>query len=90
MANLLDSCRAFAHGRRKVNLGDRAQSRQFRQLGVAEVGQRGDGADLALAAAVDRALSSNRMREQAAGYAARLQATDPPAVAAALLESLVR
>jgi hypothetical protein len=59
-------------------------------LGVAEVVQRGDGADLALAAAIDRALSSNRMREQAAGHAARLQATDPPAVAAALLESLVR
>ena len=58
-------------------------------LGVAEVVQRGDNAEAALAAAIDRALTSSNMRQAAAAQAQRLRRTDPPAVAASLLESLV-
>lgn len=71
-------------GRDQPGVAARAQA-----LGVAEVVQPGDGAEVALAAAVDRALSLNAMREQAAVHARRLQTTDPPTVAANLLESLV-
>ena len=71
-------------GRDQPGVAARAQA-----LGVAEVVQRGDGAGLALAAAVERVLSSNDMRERAAVHAARLAATDPPAAAADLLEALV-
>jgi UDP:flavonoid glycosyltransferase YjiC (YdhE family) len=59
-----------------------------RALGVAEVVPPGEGAAQALAAAIERALNSADMRHNAAAHAARLQATDPPAAAAALLESL--
>lgn len=56
-------------------------------LGTAVVVSREDGA-AALPAAIDRALSAAEMRESAAKHAARLQATDPPATAARLLEQL--
>ena len=59
-----------------------------RALGLAEVVQPGEGAEQALAAAIERALDSADMRRKAALHAARLQATDPPRVAAMLLESL--
>ena len=58
-------------------------------LGVAEVVPREEAAGGTLAAAVDRVLGSEEMRIMAAAQAARLRATDPPAVAAALLESLL-
>jgi UDP:flavonoid glycosyltransferase YjiC (YdhE family) len=58
-------------------------------LRVAEVVPRADASSDTLTAAVDRALRSETMRAAAAQHAARLQATDPPAVAAALLETLL-
>jgi len=58
-------------------------------LGVAEVVPREEAAGGTLAAAVDRVLGSEEMRIMAATQAARLRATDPPAVAAALLGSLL-
>jgi MGT family glycosyltransferase len=58
-------------------------------LGVAEVVPRQEASGEALAAAVDRALVSEEMRATAARHAARLQATDPSAVAATLIESLL-
>jgi UDP:flavonoid glycosyltransferase YjiC (YdhE family) len=57
-------------------------------LGVAEVVPRGEGAEAALAEAIERTLSSSDMKRSAAEHALRLQATDPPALAASLLESL--
>jgi len=57
-------------------------------LGVAEVVARGDGAEVTLAAAIDRVLASSEMSEAATSHATRLQATDPPGTAATLLESL--
>ena len=71
-------------GRDQPGVAARAQA-----LGVAEVVQRGDGDTDALTAAIDRALSSTRMRERAQVHAARLQGANPPATAADLLESLV-
>jgi UDP:flavonoid glycosyltransferase YjiC (YdhE family) len=58
-------------------------------LGVAEVVPRQEASGEALAAAVDRALVREEMRATAARHAARLQATDPSAVAATLIESLL-
>jgi UDP:flavonoid glycosyltransferase YjiC (YdhE family) len=57
-------------------------------LGVAEVVARGDGSEVTLAAAIDRVLASSEMCESATSHATRLQGTDPPGTAAALLESL--
>ena len=56
--------------------------------GVAEVVARGDGTEGALAAAIDRVLASEDLRQAAASHGIRLQATDPPGTAATLLESL--
>jgi UDP:flavonoid glycosyltransferase YjiC (YdhE family) len=58
-------------------------------LGVAEVVPREHASGETLAAAVDRTLGSDTMRAAAAQHAARLQATDPPAGAAALIEALL-
>ncbi len=58
-------------------------------LGVAEVVSRDDASGQTLGAATDRALGSESMRGSAARHAARLQATDPQAVAGALLETLL-
>ena len=59
-------------------------------LGVAEVVARGDGSEVTLAAAIDRVLASSEMHEAATSHATRLQTTDPPGMAATLLESLAR
>jgi len=58
-------------------------------LGVAEVVPRGEDVPVALADAIDRVLASEEMKRAAAMHAARLRVTDPPAVAASLLESLL-
>jgi UDP:flavonoid glycosyltransferase YjiC (YdhE family) len=60
-----------------------------RALGVAEVVPRTEVAEAALAEAIDRTLASSEVKRAAAAHAARLQGTDPPAVGASLLESLV-
>lgn len=58
-------------------------------LGVAEVVPRDSASAETIGAAVDRALGSESMRAAAARHGTRLQATDPPAVAAELLEMLL-
>jgi UDP:flavonoid glycosyltransferase YjiC (YdhE family) len=58
-------------------------------LGVAEVVPRDHASGETLAAAVDRALGSETMRAAAAQHMTRLQATDPTAVAATLLETML-
>jgi UDP:flavonoid glycosyltransferase YjiC (YdhE family) len=70
-------------GRDQPGVAARAKS-----LGVAEVVFRGEESKEALRDAIDRALGSKDMQRAAAAHSARLQATDPPGVAAALLESL--
>ena len=50
---------------------------------------RSEDAASALAAAIDRTMVSSEMKLTAEAHAVRLQATDPPAAAASLLESLV-
>lgn len=57
-------------------------------LGVAKVVGRGENAAARLAAAIDEALGDEELRSTAAKHARRLQQTNPPEVAAALLESL--
>lgn len=59
-----------------------------RALGVAAIVQRGDNAEAALADAIDRALRSSEMETAARAHADRLRETDPPGLAASLLESL--
>ena len=58
-------------------------------LGVAEVVPRENASPEALSAAIDVVLNSVRMRDDAALHGARLRATDPPQVAAELLETLL-
>jgi len=58
-------------------------------LGVAEAVPREEASSEALSAAIDRVLASDEMRERCALHAARLQASDPPALAASLIESLL-
>jgi hypothetical protein len=55
---------------------------------VAEIVLRGEDSKAALTAAIDRALASTEMQQAATTHSARLQLTDPPGLAAALLESL--
>jgi UDP:flavonoid glycosyltransferase YjiC (YdhE family) len=57
-------------------------------LGVAEVVPRGEAGAQRIGLALDRVQHDNEMARRAAGHAARLQLTDPPALAASLLESL--
>ena len=71
-------------GRDQPGVAARAKS-----LGVAEIVLRGDDSQSALREAIDRALASTEMQQAAATQSARLQMTDPPGVAAALLESLL-
>lgn len=71
-------------GRDQPGVAARAQA-----LGVAEVVQRGDNAETALADAIDRALVSSEMRKAVGANSERLRGTDPPRLAASLLESLV-
>jgi UDP:flavonoid glycosyltransferase YjiC (YdhE family) len=70
-------------GRDQPGVAARAKS-----LGVAEIVLRGEDSKAALTAAIDRALASTEMQQAAATHSARLQLTDPPGLAAALLESL--
>ena len=58
-------------------------------LGVAEVVPRDDASPRAIGEAVSRVLDDDGMRETAEHHAARLQLTDPPGVAAGLIEGLV-
>jgi UDP:flavonoid glycosyltransferase YjiC (YdhE family) len=57
-------------------------------LGVAEIVQRGENAEAALASAIDRTLSNPDMATAARAHSDRLRDTDPPGLAASLLESL--
>jgi UDP:flavonoid glycosyltransferase YjiC (YdhE family) len=58
-------------------------------LGVAEVVPRESATPEALADAITRVMTDDRMRQAAAGHASRLRETKPPDVAATLLEDLV-
>jgi UDP:flavonoid glycosyltransferase YjiC (YdhE family) len=58
-------------------------------LGVAEVVLREDASAERLRAATDRVLESEEMHAAAAQHGVRLQATDPPSVAASLVEGLL-
>ncbi len=71
-------------GRDQPGVAARAQA-----LGVAQVVQRGENADAELAKAVDRVLADSSMQNAATAHAERLRKTDPPGLAASLLESLV-
>jgi len=84
--------KALRHGRRSVpipwgrdqpGVAARAQA-----LGVADVVPRTEATRETLAAAVDRVSVNADMRNTAATHSARLRATDPPARAAARIESL--
>ncbi len=70
-------------GRDQPGVAARAKS-----LGVAEIVLRGEDSKPALMDAIDRALAGTEMQQAAAPHSARLHLTDPPGVAAALLESL--
>jgi MGT family glycosyltransferase len=85
--------KALWHGRPMVlvpwgrdQLGVAARARA---LGVAEVVQRDEASEEKLSIAIDRALTDASMKEAAGHHASRLQATDPPAKASALLETLL-
>jgi UDP:flavonoid glycosyltransferase YjiC (YdhE family) len=71
-------------GRDQPGVAARAQA-----LGVADVVQRGDNAEAALADAISRTLGNSAMQKAAAGHSERLRKTNPPQLAASLLESLV-
>ena len=58
-------------------------------LGVAEVVPREEASEQTLTIAIDRALSDIHIKEAAARHSARLRATDPPATAASLIETLL-
>jgi UDP:flavonoid glycosyltransferase YjiC (YdhE family) len=58
-------------------------------LGVAEVVARAEAAGDTLAAAADRVLTNQTMRATAATHSARLRATNAPATAAGLIESIL-
>jgi UDP:flavonoid glycosyltransferase YjiC (YdhE family) len=60
-----------------------------RALGVADIVQRGDNPEAALADAVSRTLGNSEMLKSALAHSERLRKTDPPQVAASLLESLL-
>jgi len=71
-------------GRDQPGVAARAEA-----LGVAMVVPREEAASGSIATAVDGVLVNEGMREVATAQAARLRASDPPAVAATLLESLL-
>jgi UDP:flavonoid glycosyltransferase YjiC (YdhE family) len=58
-------------------------------LGVARVLPPNDASPEALAGAIDRVLTEQRLRDTAARHRERLRRTDPPATAASLLEALL-
>ena len=69
-------------------ISNRTASARARALGVAEIVQRGDNAETALADAIDRTLSNSEMATAARAHSDRLRDTDPLGLAASLLESL--
>jgi EryCIII-like glycosyltransferase len=71
-------------GRDQPGVAARAQA-----LGVAEVVERGENAEVELGNAVDRVLADAGMQNAATAHAERLRKTDPPGLTASLLESLV-
>ena len=71
-------------GRDQPGVAARAQA-----LGVADVVPRTEATRETLAAAADRVFVNAEMRNTAATHSARLRATDPPARAAARIESLL-
>lgn len=71
-------------GRDQPGVAARAQA-----LGVAAVVPRGDNVEPALADAISRTLANSDMQKAAATHSERLRKTDPPELAASLLESLV-
>lgn len=71
-------------GRDQPGVAARAEA-----LGVAEVVQRAEANGETVAAAIKRVLRSDEMRQRAAAHSARLRVTDPPAVAANLLASIL-
>jgi UDP:flavonoid glycosyltransferase YjiC (YdhE family) len=71
-------------GRDQPGVAARAEA-----LGVARIVPRESSTAEALADAIDLALGDETMRHAAASHRDRLQATDPPAVAASLLETLL-
>jgi UDP:flavonoid glycosyltransferase YjiC (YdhE family) len=58
-------------------------------LGVAEVVPRTDATAATIGAAIKRVMANTAMRRTAGGHSARLKASNPPATAAVLIESLV-
>lgn len=58
-------------------------------LGVAEVLPRDKASEQTLSIAIDRVLTDAHMKETAGRHAARLRATNPPATAASLIETLL-
>lgn len=71
-------------GRDQPGVAARAEA-----LGVAEAVPREGASAESLAASIDRVLRDEGMAEKAVAHGKRLQATDPPATAAALIESLL-
>jgi UDP:flavonoid glycosyltransferase YjiC (YdhE family) len=71
-------------GRDQPGVAARAQA-----LGVAEVVSRTDATAETIGAAVKRVMANPVMGRRAAEHSLRLRATNPPANAAALIESLV-
>jgi UDP:flavonoid glycosyltransferase YjiC (YdhE family) len=71
-------------GRDQPGVADRAAG-----LGVAEVVARNDATEETLSAALGRVLGNQEMLRIASEHSERLRATDPPAVAASLLETLL-
>ena len=59
-----------------------------RALGVAEVVQRGENAEAELRDAIDRVLADSGMKSAATAHAERLRKTNPPRLAASLLQAL--
>jgi UDP:flavonoid glycosyltransferase YjiC (YdhE family) len=72
-------------GRDQPGVAARAQA-----LGVAEVVPRAQATAETIGAVVKKSLANKEMARNAAGHSARLRATDPPAIAASHLESLLK
>ncbi|HEX9375610.1 MAG TPA: glycosyltransferase, partial [Actinomycetota bacterium] len=71
-------------GRDQPGVAARAEA-----LGVADVVRREDATGETLSNAIGRVLADEEMSERSARHAVRLQATDPKATAATLLEGLL-
>ena len=71
-------------GRDQPGVAARAEA-----FGVAEIVPRTDANRESIASAVKRALASEALRAEARSQSARLRATDPPATAARLLETII-